>query len=111
MRGLERRIKRLEGTREEASQLLIYFLMNAGAEFPLSQGECLATLSEAGFRPGCRICVLNLLDVPCDLSTTQAEGYLREHAAEVCQGGWTKTDAMTDNGGLTTGRVRQKTYR
>ena len=84
MKALQRRIERLEQIRSETESVITLILMQSGAEFALSTGECVAILRDCGYGPDGGIWLVNLGDVPDGLGVRELEQYLRAHASEIC---------------------------
>ncbi len=88
MRGIERRLSKLEhrGARGRTSMNLV--LMQAGAKFSLSTRRCVEILREGGFvrwQVGALMSLLDFLGVPAGLDSEALERHLREHGAEICR--------------------------
>ena len=83
--SLTRRIAQLEHRRCSAESEIQYFVMNAGATFPLPLDECFAILDETGFvRQAKGIRVFDFLDIPHGLNARDLTNHIRDRAYEIC---------------------------
>jgi hypothetical protein len=57
---------------------------HAGQALALDQDKCVEILRETGLLPTGPVSLLSFRHVPAGLNAKEAEDYLREHAAEIC---------------------------
>jgi hypothetical protein len=95
VKTLSWRIEQLERRTGASTQgEMILFVMQAGAEFALDLGRCVAILSESGFiRTGRGISLLNFLEIPHGLNGEELEQYLRVYG-ETCNFRQTASPAL-----------------
>ena len=64
---------------------MLFVVSSVGCRLTLDRDRCIEILGECGVLPtGPTFGVVDLLNVPKDLSAKETEKYLRDHAVEIC---------------------------